>query len=185
MRFPIILHKDKTSDYGVIVPDLPGCFSAGSTVDEALEMAKEAIESHIEFLLEEGDTIPEQQDVEIHLANPDYAGGRLAYVDVDPVALLGKTLRYNLTLPELLVQRVDQYVNNHPSEFRSRSDFFAHLGAEYFSKAKSKPTDGRKRSRGSDVLASSKVAKSGGGNFLKSGRNGRVVSKGTVIKKKA
>jgi predicted RNase H-like HicB family nuclease len=36
MYFPIAIHKDPDSDYGVTVPDLPGCFSAGSTIDEAI-----------------------------------------------------------------------------------------------------------------------------------------------------
>ncbi|MFC1574414.1 type II toxin-antitoxin system HicB family antitoxin, partial [Candidatus Latescibacterota bacterium] len=29
MNYPIVIHKDKNSSYGVIVPDLPGCFSSG------------------------------------------------------------------------------------------------------------------------------------------------------------
>ena len=44
MLYPVVVHKDQTSDYGVSVPDLPGCFSAGRTLDEALENIKEAIE---------------------------------------------------------------------------------------------------------------------------------------------
>ena len=50
MQFAIVMHKDKSSDYGVTVPDLPGCFSAGGSVDEALAMAKEAIEVYLEQL---------------------------------------------------------------------------------------------------------------------------------------
>ncbi|EEZ3329037.1 type II toxin-antitoxin system HicB family antitoxin, partial [Escherichia coli] len=42
MKFPVVLHKDPGSDYGVTLPDVPGCFSAGCTVDEALDNAKEA-----------------------------------------------------------------------------------------------------------------------------------------------
>ena len=37
MRYPVVVHKDPNSDYGVTVPDLPGCFSAGETMDEALQ----------------------------------------------------------------------------------------------------------------------------------------------------
>lgn len=37
MRYPIIIHKDPESDFGITVPDLPGCFSAGSTMEEALQ----------------------------------------------------------------------------------------------------------------------------------------------------
>ena len=43
MRYPIVIQKDTDSDYGVIVPDIPGCYSAGSTYDEALRNASEAI----------------------------------------------------------------------------------------------------------------------------------------------
>jgi predicted RNase H-like HicB family nuclease len=47
MRYPVVTHKDPDSDYGVTVPDLPGCFSAGETLDEALNEVVEAIECHI------------------------------------------------------------------------------------------------------------------------------------------
>ena len=47
MRYPVVIHKDPDSDYGVTVPDLPGCFSAGTTLDEVLVNAREAIECHI------------------------------------------------------------------------------------------------------------------------------------------
>ena len=43
MKYSVVLHKDVGSEYGVTVPDLPGCFSAGQTFEEALESVKEAI----------------------------------------------------------------------------------------------------------------------------------------------
>lgn len=127
MRYPVVLHKESATDYGVIVPDVPGCHSAGSTIDEALEMAKEAIEGHIELLFEHGDSIPSPLSVEEHINNPDYSDGTWAYVDVDIVELLGKTERYNITMPALLVKRLDDYLDTHPTLFRSRSDFFAKM----------------------------------------------------------
>ena len=42
MKFPVVLHKDADSEYGVIIPDVPGCFSAGATVAQAFENVKEA-----------------------------------------------------------------------------------------------------------------------------------------------
>ena len=39
MRYPIVIHQDPESSYGVTVPDLPGCFSGGETLDAALAMA--------------------------------------------------------------------------------------------------------------------------------------------------
>ena len=82
MLFPIFIFKDKTSDYGVIVPGLPGCYSAGSTLDAAIENSKEAIELHLEGLIEDGQEIPEQgkiDDYKKHLKE----GGIVALVEVD------------------------------------------------------------------------------------------------------
>ncbi|VAW78184.1 Antitoxin 1 [hydrothermal vent metagenome] len=83
MRYPVVVHKDKDSDYGVIVPDLPGCFSAGETMDEALKNAVEAIELHMEGMLLDGETIPAAHSIEAYQDNPDYAGGTWATVSVD------------------------------------------------------------------------------------------------------
>ena len=45
--YPVIIHKDTKSAFGVIVPDLPGCFSAGATLDEAIRNVQEAVEVHM------------------------------------------------------------------------------------------------------------------------------------------
>ena len=82
MKYPVVIHKDKDSDYGVTVPDLPGCFTAGTTVDEALTMAKEAIEVYLEFLIDEGRPIPVPGSIEEHKDNPDYQGGTWALVAI-------------------------------------------------------------------------------------------------------
>lgn len=51
MKIPVVLHKDTGSDYGVTVPDVPGCFSAGATVAQALENVQEALALHFEGLV--------------------------------------------------------------------------------------------------------------------------------------
>jgi predicted RNase H-like HicB family nuclease len=38
MRFVLAIHEDK-GKFGVTVPDLPGCFSTGDSLEEALEGA--------------------------------------------------------------------------------------------------------------------------------------------------
>jgi predicted RNase H-like HicB family nuclease len=83
MNYPIVIHKDPGSDYGVTVPDLPGCFSAGSTIDEALWMAREAIELYLEVLVGDGGEIPEASSIERLLSNPDYAEGIWAIVSAE------------------------------------------------------------------------------------------------------
>jgi len=47
MQYPVVIHKDVESICGVTVPDLPGCFSAGETLEEAVESAQEAIACHL------------------------------------------------------------------------------------------------------------------------------------------
>ncbi len=59
MRYVVAIEKgDKKHAYGVVVPDLPGCFSAGDTLDEALTHAKEAILLHLEGLMDEKKPAP-------------------------------------------------------------------------------------------------------------------------------
>ena len=81
--FPIAIHKDPGSDYGVTVSDLPGCFSAGSTIDEAMLMAREAIELYLDTLVEDGRDIPIPTEIETLRSNPDYAGAIWAIVAAD------------------------------------------------------------------------------------------------------
>ncbi len=50
-----------------MVPDLPGCVSTGDSVEEALAMAKEAIEFHLEGMIDGGEAVPNPQPVTHHL----------------------------------------------------------------------------------------------------------------------
>jgi len=113
MRFPVVIHKDAASDYGVTVPDLPGCFSAGETVDEALNQVVEAIELHLDALLQDHEPMPTPQPMEVHQHNPDYAGGVWAIVAIDLAKISGKAKRVNITLPERLLTMLDQYAVQH------------------------------------------------------------------------
>jgi predicted RNase H-like HicB family nuclease len=108
MIYPIVIHKDKRSDYGVTVPDLPGCYSAGSTLDEALAMAREAIELHLEGLIEEGEIVPPARSIEAHQGNTDYATGTWALVSVNAASLRIHAKRVNVSIPERVLDAVDR-----------------------------------------------------------------------------
>ena len=60
--YKIHLHKDPEGGYTVSVPALPGCITYGEDVDEAIAMAKEAIELYIEELQERGETVPDDSN---------------------------------------------------------------------------------------------------------------------------
>ena len=49
--------------YTVLVPALPGCITYGKTVEEAIEMARDAINGYIESLIEDGEAIPVEEDL--------------------------------------------------------------------------------------------------------------------------
>lgn len=125
MLFPIaILPGDDQHAWGVEVPDIPGCFSAGEDLDDAIVMAREAIEGHLELLAQDGQEIPKASKVSVHVANPDYAGCTWALIDIDITRYLGKAEKLNITLPAYLLTRIDAYVKNHPEQ-KSRSGFLA------------------------------------------------------------
>lgn len=133
MRYPVVIHKDKKTDYGVTVPDLPGCFSAGYTMEDALTNAVEAIECHLEGLLLDGDEIPQAQPVEVHLKNRNFAGGTWALVSVDLSKLRSKTKRINITVPERVLALVDEQARR---EGETRSGLLARAVMEYIGRHK-------------------------------------------------
>lgn len=120
MKFIVVLHTDDGQQYGVTVPDLPGCFSAGKGLDEALESVHEAIDLHIQTLIEDGADIPATSTLNAHQANPDYAGGVWAVVDVPVEKYLGPADKINITVPRMVLRRIDEYAKRHG---QSRSGF--------------------------------------------------------------
>lgn len=128
MRFPVVIHKEAESDYGVTVPDLPGCFSAGATFDEALDNAREAIEGHLEGLLADEDPVPEQTPIEEHQNDPAFSGGTWALVEVDLSRLSGEVRRVNISLPERILSIIDRAAQE---EGESRSGFLVHAALDY------------------------------------------------------
>jgi predicted RNase H-like HicB family nuclease len=124
MLYPVVIHHEGDSAYGVTVPDLPGCFSAGDTLEEALSNIKEGIDLHLECMVEDDDTIPQGSSLEALAQNEEYAGGIWFLVDVDITKYLGGVDRLNVTLPHLLVTKIDKLVNE-SKLFKSRSQFLA------------------------------------------------------------
>ena len=127
MKYPVVIHKDPDSDYGVTLPDLPGCFSAGRTLEEALEMAREAAELHLEGLLEDGEPLPEPSPIEALRQRPEYANGIWALIDVDLSRISGRARRINITLPERVLRIIDEAAKR---SGESRSGYLARAALE-------------------------------------------------------
>jgi len=109
MYFPVVLHTDDGLRYGVSVPDLPGCFSAGDNLEQAIESAREAIDFHLEGLVEQGSDIPLPASIAKHRNNPDFAHGIWALVQVDTSRFDGKAEKINITVPRRVLAQIDDY----------------------------------------------------------------------------
>jgi predicted RNase H-like HicB family nuclease len=121
MKFAIAIELgDDDHAIGVAVPDLPGCFSGGDTLDEAMTNAAEAIELMVEVMIEDGKPIPVAQPIADHLKNPDYQGWIWAVVDAPIEKFLGPAEKINITVPRAILSRIDSYVKAHGM---SRSGF--------------------------------------------------------------
>ena len=96
MKFPIAIEQgDSRHIWGVVVPDLPGCFS-GSTrgIKHAIDNSKEAIELWIETALDMGQVIPQPSLIsKFHLQN-EYSGWIWAAVEIDTTLLSDEMKRF-------------------------------------------------------------------------------------------
>lgn len=132
MLFPIAIHKDEGSVYGVTVPDIPGCHSWGDTVADAILNTQEAIIGHVEVLLELGEE-PQisQSSIDELQSNEDYAGAMWAFVDVDLSKFTTKPERFNVSWPSFVLTKVDSYIGE---RHETRSGFLARAALELINK---------------------------------------------------
>ena len=106
-----LIHKDADSDYGVSFPDLPGCISAGRTLEEARVGAQEALTLHIRGMQEDGETVPAPSSLDDILANAENRDA-IAVVAIAP-EVTPRTLRVNVTIPEDVLAQIDRYAESH------------------------------------------------------------------------
>jgi predicted RNase H-like HicB family nuclease len=107
-----IIHKDKSSDYGVSFPDFPGCISAGSTLDEARAMGQEALEAYTDFLQEEGHGLPPPMSLEDAI-KATYQEGIFATMVITLEGGKSKMERVNISVPSRDLAKIDRYAKSH------------------------------------------------------------------------
>jgi predicted RNase H-like HicB family nuclease len=116
-----LIHKDAGSDYGVSFPDLPGCVTAGETLEEARALAEEALALHLAGLAEDGEAAPEPSSLEGVMAERENRDGVAVLVPVKGPA--SRAIRVNITVPEDVLAKVDAYAAEHGM---NRSGFLVH-----------------------------------------------------------
>ena len=120
MLYPIAIETgDEDHGYGVVFPDLPGCFSAGDSLEEALTNAKESVEFYLEDLAERDQLPPKASSLSTLEHNEEYKNWAWAIIDVDIEPFMGKSAKLNVTLPRLLMKKIDDQVKAHPNLYSS------------------------------------------------------------------
>ena len=123
MRYPIFIEPGTgDSAFGVVVPDLPGCFSAGDTLDEALTNAREAVAVWLETTLDGGGVLPAAKTIDDHLKH--YHKWIPSIVEIDLAEVLGESERINISLPKRVLRRLDHQA---ALANRTRSAYIARL----------------------------------------------------------
>ena len=118
-QYIALIRKEDGSDYGVSFPDLPGCVTAGATLDEARAFADEALTLHLEGMAEDGEAAPEPSTLEAVMDDPANRDGVAILVGAE---IRARTVRVNITLAEDALREIDRYADTHGY---TRSGFLA------------------------------------------------------------
>ncbi|MCB1919744.1 MAG: type II toxin-antitoxin system HicB family antitoxin [Candidatus Competibacteraceae bacterium] len=120
MLYPVYVHLgDETHAHGVTIPDFPGCFSAADRWEDLPANIQEAIEVWCE---DENIALPTPTSLESLIKQPDYQDGVWMLIDIDLARLPTRPVPVDVSLPEGLVQRMDDYI---ASRHLTRSSFLA------------------------------------------------------------
>lgn len=101
--YPAIIHEEE--GYWVEFPDLSGCFTNGSTLEETMEMAKEALGLYLVSLEENGQAIPAPSNI----ADISTDEGQITYISTDMNAYRRDTraIKKMLSIPAWLVKEAE------------------------------------------------------------------------------
>ena len=125
MRYPILIEVGSTDTaFGVVVPDFPGCFSAGDTLDEAIDAAKEAASAWIDAAMDSGVSIPKASNLCDIRNRQNYNGWIVGVIDLDDELADDTIERVNITLPKRVLRRLDDLAR---AKGQSRGAFISQL----------------------------------------------------------
>lgn len=154
MLFPVVVHKEPRSAFGVTIPDLPGCITAGGTLDEALRNVQEAVETYLH-----GETdAPVPSPLDRWARDPDFADGVFALVEVNLDFMADETVRVNITAKRSALALIDRVAK---ARGEDRSEFLIRAGLERAAGTVAAPAAGYGRTKTASLgsLAPRKSAK--------------------------
>lgn len=106
--YPAVIERSQNG-YSVFFPDLPGCTSAGRTLQEAAVNAEEALGGHLLVSAQHGDAVPEPSDLDAIEPDAEIVEAARVLVRAERP---GRVVRLNITLDEGLVAAIDRVAKN-------------------------------------------------------------------------
>ena len=95
MKYPVIIHKDENTGFGVTIPDIPGCFAYGNTQEEAIANIQATVELY--YHGEDVSEPPAPSQMEELLNSDFYTRDSFLYLaDISFSFLAPKTQRINI-----------------------------------------------------------------------------------------
>jgi len=128
-RSYVALIHGEPGSYGISFPDVPGCISAGASLEETLANGAEALAFHFEGMAEDGDAPPTPRSLDAIRSDPEFAfeisePHIVALVPYEPPS---RSVRINVTMDERLVEAIDRAARR---DGGSRSGFLANAARE-------------------------------------------------------
>jgi predicted RNase H-like HicB family nuclease len=104
--YPSIFHPNANGSITVTFPDLPGCWTEGKSISNALYMARDALAIWIDSTQMVGDTVPDPSRVQsIHVADGEY----VTLIDADPEIYArqrnSKAVKRTVSIPQWMDER--------------------------------------------------------------------------------
>ena len=145
-KYVAVLRKTPSSDFGVEFLDLPGCFSAGSTLEEAKAMASEALRLHLDGLEEDELAVPQPSDLDAveQLLRDKRGDDFYALVEFEAEPVEQRVVRVNITIEEKLLRDIDAAA---AEEGMSRSGFLAEAARKTMRRTRREPARPKARAR--------------------------------------
>jgi predicted RNase H-like HicB family nuclease len=76
-KYLVVIEKAK-NNYSAFSPDVWGCVAAGGTVEETLQQIKEALQFHLEAIVNDGEDVPKAKGISRHIADGIFKEGEIA-----------------------------------------------------------------------------------------------------------
>ena len=101
------LHAEDDGGYSVEIVDLPGCYTEGDNLTEAVRNAEEAILCHLDGMIADGEAIPDPMHTRIGFAVEPGAFLVGIHVDLEKLETSNKTVRLSVTIPQRALALID------------------------------------------------------------------------------